>query len=240
VLDDPFKYGLLAGLAIALLVAAFTDLRSRTIGNGLNAAIALGAPLFWWATGVDLWPDAVLRIATALVAFAVLAATFARGGMGGGDVKLVTAIALWMPPLVFLVMAFIASLVGGAMSMVAAARNLKAEVRGTAKAKVAVAGSALWVLGACYFAWAVSGGPTLQPTAVFEDFVPLWAARTMAAILVVALLAGAAVSAIVTSRNQASRLAVPYGVAISTGALLIVLAQFAPLVRPAVVGGGLG
>ena len=35
-LDDPFKYGLLAALAIALLVAAVTDLRSRHIGNWLN------------------------------------------------------------------------------------------------------------------------------------------------------------------------------------------------------------
>ena len=40
--DDPFKYVLLAALAIALVVAAFTDFRSRTIYNWLNAAIALG------------------------------------------------------------------------------------------------------------------------------------------------------------------------------------------------------
>ena len=32
-LDDPIKYGLLAALAIALVVAAVTDLRSRRIGN---------------------------------------------------------------------------------------------------------------------------------------------------------------------------------------------------------------
>ena len=39
-LDDPIKYGLLAALAIALLVAAFTDLRSRRIGNWLTGAVA--------------------------------------------------------------------------------------------------------------------------------------------------------------------------------------------------------
>mgnify|MGYP006140044167 CR=1 FL=1 len=61
-MDDPFKYGLLAGLAIALLVAAFTDLRSRHIGNWLNGGIALGAPLFWWANGLSLWPDIALQI----------------------------------------------------------------------------------------------------------------------------------------------------------------------------------
>ena len=47
-----FTYVLLGALAIALLVAIVTDLRSRTIGNRLNAAIALAAPLFWWASGL--------------------------------------------------------------------------------------------------------------------------------------------------------------------------------------------
>ena len=49
-----FSYGLLAALAIALLVAAVTDWRRRQIDNKLNAAIALGAPLFWWAAGFSL------------------------------------------------------------------------------------------------------------------------------------------------------------------------------------------
>ena len=44
-----FSYGLLAALAIALLVAAFTDWRRRQIDNKLTAAIALTAPLFWLA-----------------------------------------------------------------------------------------------------------------------------------------------------------------------------------------------
>ncbi len=48
-------------LAIALLTAAFTDLKSRRIANWLNAAIALGAPLFWWASGMALWPDVAMQ-----------------------------------------------------------------------------------------------------------------------------------------------------------------------------------
>jgi prepilin peptidase CpaA len=47
------SYGLLIALAIALVVAAFTDIRRRQIDNWLNGAIALGAPLFWWASGLD-------------------------------------------------------------------------------------------------------------------------------------------------------------------------------------------
>ena len=101
-LDDPFKYGLLAALAIALLVAAFTDLRSRRIGNWLNGGIALAAPLFWWASGLELWPDIAFQLGIALGTFAVLAVLFAIGAMGGGDVKLLTALALWIEPMPFL------------------------------------------------------------------------------------------------------------------------------------------
>ena len=75
-MDDPFKYGLLAALAIALLVAAVTDLRSRHIGNWLNGGIALAAPLFWWASDLALWPDVALQLGVALATFAVLAVLF--------------------------------------------------------------------------------------------------------------------------------------------------------------------
>lgn len=52
-----FSYVLLGGLAIALLVAAYTDLKSRKIANWLTLGIAGGAPLFWLASGLALWPD---------------------------------------------------------------------------------------------------------------------------------------------------------------------------------------
>lgn len=39
-------YGLVGLLAIALLYAAFTDIRRRQIDNWLNAAIALLAPVY--------------------------------------------------------------------------------------------------------------------------------------------------------------------------------------------------
>lgn len=51
--DVDFRYLLLAGLAIALVTAAVTDLRRREIDNWLNAAIALTAPLYWWASGLS-------------------------------------------------------------------------------------------------------------------------------------------------------------------------------------------
>ena len=116
-LDEPFKYGLLAMLAIALLVAAFTDLRSRRIGNWLTGAIALGAPLFWWATGLALWPDVALQVGVAALTFAVLAALFAIRAMGGGDVKLLTALALWIEPMQFVRLILAMALLGGVLTI---------------------------------------------------------------------------------------------------------------------------
>jgi prepilin peptidase CpaA len=153
VLDDPFKYGLLAGLAIALLVAAFTDLRSRQIGNWLNAGIAIGAPLFWWASGLALWPDIALQVGVALAAFVVLAGLFAVGAMGGGDVKLLTALALWIEPSWFLKLLVVMALLGGVLTIVFAAWHMMRgrKERLAVPYGVAIACAGLWVLSAQYW-----------------------------------------------------------------------------------------
>jgi len=110
-------YALLTGLATALLVAAFTDLRRRQIDNWLNAAVALGAPLFWFAAGLDL-SGIGFQLAIASGTFAVLAVLFAFGAMGGGDVKLLTALALWIEPSWFLKLIVIMALAGGVLTLV--------------------------------------------------------------------------------------------------------------------------
>ena len=113
------RYLLLAALAIALMVAASTDLKRREIDNWLNAAIALAAPGFWWASGMALWPDVAWQLGLALAAFAVLAGLFQIGAMGGGDVKLLVALALWITPLWFVRLLLVMSLAGGALTVVA-------------------------------------------------------------------------------------------------------------------------
>ncbi|HEX7709513.1 MAG TPA: prepilin peptidase [Sphingomonadaceae bacterium] len=112
-----FQYGLLAALAIALLIAAFTDFRNRQIANWLNAAVALGAPFYWWASGLSLWPGVALQLGLAIAAFAVLAGLFALRAMGGGDVKLLTALALWVPWKEFLELVLIMSVAGGILTV---------------------------------------------------------------------------------------------------------------------------
>ena len=147
-----FHYGLLIALAIALLVAAFTDIRGRKIDNWLNAAIALTAPLFWWASGLDLWPDMALQIGVAIAAFAILAGLFALGAMGGGDVKLLTALALWIEPTWFLKLLIVMALVGGVLTLVMGAWHVarRRKDRLAIPYGVAISTAGLWVLATHY------------------------------------------------------------------------------------------
>jgi prepilin peptidase CpaA len=112
-----FSYGLLTALAIALLIAAFTDIRTRKIDNRLNLAVALGAPLFWWATGLSLWPGVPLQFGVAVACFAFCCVFFALNWMGGGDVKLLTALALWFQPLDFLSMFMLIAIIGAVLTI---------------------------------------------------------------------------------------------------------------------------
>lgn len=149
---NTISYGLLIALAIALLVAAFTDLKRRQIDNGLNLAIALGAPAFWWASGLDLWPGVAMQLGVALAAFVVLAALFAFKVMGGGDVKLLTALALWIPPFQFLQLLVVMSLAGGALTIFAVAWHVMRRQRDRIAVPygVAIAFGGLWVLAIHY------------------------------------------------------------------------------------------
>ena len=159
-LDDPFKYGLLAALAIALVVAAVTDLRHRTISNWLSGGIALAAPLFWWASGLAVWPDIAWQLGIALAAFAVLAGLFAVGQMGGGDVKLLTALALWIAPMLFLKLLVVMALVGGVLTLVFGAWHVMRKRREKLAIPygVAIALAGLWVLGTNYLPSSAAGG----------------------------------------------------------------------------------
>jgi prepilin peptidase CpaA len=145
-------YGLLAALAIALLFAAFTDLRARVIENWLTLGMALAAPLFWWATGLSPWPGMALQLGLGLAVFAALAGLFALGAMGGGDVKLLSALALWLPWQPFLKLVVLMALIGGALTIVVAARHRIARRPGRVQVPygVAIAAAGLWVLAGTY------------------------------------------------------------------------------------------
>ena len=140
---------LLGLLAAMLFAAAWCDIKSRTIPNGLNLAIALLAIPFWWATGLWLWPDAALQVGVAALVFGVFAGVFAFGAMGGGDVKLVAAVALWLPWQAVLVLLVLMSLAGGVLTLAMVARKRLARQEGQIEIPygVAIAFGGLWLIG---------------------------------------------------------------------------------------------
>jgi len=88
---------LLLALAATLVVAAIIDVRTFTISNRLNLAVAAGAPLYWMSISLAPWPGMAAHVAAAGVVFLLLAGAFYAGMMGGGDVKLAAAFSLWFP-----------------------------------------------------------------------------------------------------------------------------------------------
>jgi len=148
-MDKSLFTDLLCGaLALMLLWAAVVDIRTRTIANGLNLAIALMAPLFWWAAGVDLWPDAAMRVGVAAAVFLLFALAFHVGAMGGGDVKLAAALALWFSPGSTLKLIVLMSLAGGLLTLIVMIEHKmkKNDGRPEVPYGVAIAFGGLWLL----------------------------------------------------------------------------------------------
>ena len=109
---------LLAVLGLLLLAAGIEDARQRTISNWTNLAIAALAPVWWWAQGYTIWPDVPLQLLLAAIVLGVFAGMFVLGAMGGGDVKLIAALALWLPLFPMLTLLIVMSLAGGAVTVV--------------------------------------------------------------------------------------------------------------------------
>ena len=144
---------LAAALSALLVIAALTDMKSRIISNRLNIAVAVLAPLFWMATDLPLWPGIALQLALAGAIFAVFALMFALGMMGGGDVKLLAALALWFPPQPMLLLLLIMSILGGVVTAVTVLHHKLARRVGQPEIPygVAIALAGLWVVGEHYF-----------------------------------------------------------------------------------------
>ena len=135
-------------LALMLAVAAAGDLRRREIPNWLNGAIALLAVPFWWAVGLSPWPDMALQLGVAFGVFALFALLFNFGFMGGGDVKMIGALALWLPPILILKLLLIMSIAGGALTLAMLIRSRLAKSGGRIEVPygVAIAFAGLWVI----------------------------------------------------------------------------------------------
>ena len=143
-----FTLTLLGLLAATLVWIAAVDVRTYTISNGVNLAIALVAPVYWLSAGVPLLPDAGFRVLVAIAVFLLFAIAFYLNAMGGGDVKLAGALALWFPPMATVKLVVITSLAGGVLTLIVAVlhRIRKKEGRPEVPYGVAIAFGGLWLL----------------------------------------------------------------------------------------------
>ena len=143
-----FRVALLCALGALLIAAAITDLRARIISNRLNLAVALLAPLWWLANGYALWPDITVQLLVGAAIFTLFAALFALGMMGGGDVKLLTALALWFPWQAVLSLIVLMALLGGVVTLVTVIHHRMTRRLGQPEIPygVAISLAALWLL----------------------------------------------------------------------------------------------
>jgi prepilin peptidase CpaA len=139
---------LLLALAAILVVAAIVDVRTFTISNRLNLIVALLAPIYWASVALSPWPGIAVQVAAAATVFLLLAGAFYAGMMGGGDVKLAAALALWFSPFTTLRFLVLTSLAGGVLTLVLVIwhRARKREGRPEIPYGVAIAAGGLAIL----------------------------------------------------------------------------------------------
>lgn len=100
---------------LALVLAAVSDFRSLRIPNWLTASLAAAFPPLALVAGHDVqW---LSHFAAGLAVFAGAAVLFAAGVMGGGDVKLLGAVALWVGLGQVLSLLLLVALVGGVFAL---------------------------------------------------------------------------------------------------------------------------
>lgn len=113
----------LAALVTSLFVSSSRDLSNRTIPNGCAAVVALSGIV--WSASHGLLARSLAGVAAVLALMLLVAAVFAavRGepGVGGGDVKLLSAVAAWAGPVGGLLVVGASCLLGVAGWVVAVA-----------------------------------------------------------------------------------------------------------------------
>jgi prepilin peptidase CpaA len=111
--------GLEVAFAFALMAMAIWDIAYRRLPNWLNIAIAVAYLPYAFALGVG-WASIGLSIAVGVGVLGLGIGLFSLGLIGGGDVKLAAAIAIWIGPSLDLLRFFLLmALVGGALAVIA-------------------------------------------------------------------------------------------------------------------------
>lgn len=150
---EALAYALLSGLAIALIVSVYTDIRYRLIYNKITLAIALAAPLYWYASGGFTLTEISIHLLTAAITFAFFALLFRFGMMGGGDVKLFAGLALWFAWIDVVRLVLYASILGALVTIIFVMIHKYRQGVGPARIPygVAIAIAGLWMTGERFF-----------------------------------------------------------------------------------------
>ena len=142
---------LLLVLLLALLAAAGVDVVRRHIPNTAVVAVAISGIAAFIATGQSalLWQPALAALAIVLVG----APMFARGWLGGGDVKLLAATAFWFhwPGNAMLVASVL--LAGGALALAVLLIRLAKRQPISRNASEGIPYAVAISLGACLQVW---------------------------------------------------------------------------------------
>jgi prepilin peptidase CpaA len=98
---------------------------------------------------MSFWPEIAIQIAVAAAVFGLFAIAFQFGAMGGGDVKMVGAIALWLPFGAVLKLLVIMSLAGGVLTVAMLVRQRMAKSTSQLEIPygVAIAFGGFWLIG---------------------------------------------------------------------------------------------
>lgn len=137
---DFYLYGLALLTLVLCVLAAWHDVRSLTIHNGTIVGIAL---VFCVAYGIHMiainegWLDAPvfqsigMHLGSVAIVFLVCFSLFWFGILGGGDAKMATALALWIPLSALPGFIMMMSLVGGVLGLSALALKGRAWLKPT-------------------------------------------------------------------------------------------------------------
>jgi prepilin peptidase CpaA len=113
---------LLGGLAVLLCVAALGDVRSYRISNRLNLLVAALAIPYWLVNFAGQWqafsPLIWPQLGLIGIAFVILLALMTFNVLGGGDAKLLLALAFWFQPDTYLDMLMTTAIAGGALCLI--------------------------------------------------------------------------------------------------------------------------
>ncbi|CAM3268081.1 A24 family peptidase [Paenibacillus lupini] len=160
-------------VAILLLAAFYTDLKSMTIPNLLTVSFLAGGCFF--ALLSDGWHGLLLSIGGAAAGFIPLLVLHLAKGIGAGDVKLFAAIGAWIGTMAVLQLMMYAILYAGLVGLLLLVFNRPFARRMTAGLSILTSlplGSRLGVTS--WFTWAKSGRTFPFMLAVAPGAITMW------------------------------------------------------------------